>query len=196
VSIGLDQRADRRGFHPEACERLAELLEQLAGNNPSPRRFIVALGRDGAGIRPGFIGVVDLLRGGKDIIVGRGFRRHYADATTGQVRHFAGTATATARFGPRLTRWLSEHVRNDPVASADGRLTDAGIDFARELLDRRLEVTEAAGWIRRNLCNGSDQPKGEGCDDKPAEQQTPEWLAAKETPKFRRVHPRAPRESD
>jgi hypothetical protein len=138
----------------DACERLVGLVGQLARQEPSPRRLLARLGREGAGIRPGPLGMVDLARGGRDLIRGRGFRRQFDDATSGQVRHFTGIAVATSLMGPRLTRWTSQRIRHDPLASADGRLTEAGIEFARRLLEGTLPVGAAAGWVHETLCAG------------------------------------------
>lgn len=142
----------RREVHQDACERLAALASRIAPRDPSPRRFLTALGREAAGIRPGPAGLVDLARGGRNILVGHGFKRRYDDATTGQVRHFAGTAVAVATLGPSATVWVSEHLRGDPDRSADGRLTEAAARFADMVLSGALPVAEAGGWIERTLC--------------------------------------------
>lgn len=136
----------------DACAQLVALAARLGASRPSPRRFLAGLGREAAGIREGPLGLVDLARGGTDRLRGRGFRSPFDDSTTGQVRHFAGIAVAVAVLGSRSTRWISERVRHDPRKSADGRLTEAAIAFARALLDRRLAPADASEWIDRRLC--------------------------------------------
>lgn len=110
------------------------------------------LGTDAAGIRRGALAVADLARGGSNLIPGGGVKRHYDDETDGQIRHFAGIATASARIGPRLARTLSLTVLRDPPTSADGRLTDAAVEFSRQLLSGELPLADASGWIARRLC--------------------------------------------
>lgn len=150
----------------DACAQLVVLLEQLARDERSPRRFLVAVGRRGAGIRPGAAGMADLATGGRNMIRGRGFRPTFDDGTDGQVRHFTGIAFATGVFGPRITRWLSEHVGRDAASSADGRLSEAGIDFADRLLGGRLAVAAAPAWVADNVCARwaapTDSRPGEG----------------------------------
>ena len=140
----------------DACAELVELLERLAGEELSPRRFLAATGRFAAGIRPGLAGVVDLARGGRNMIAGRGFQHRFDDSTSGQVRHFAGIACAAGILGPRLTRWLSERVGRDHPASADGRLSEAAIELATGLLGGTLPVAAAPGWVRTVVCGDPD----------------------------------------
>jgi hypothetical protein len=135
-----------------ACQRLAGLASNLAAKDPTPERFLVDLGRQGAGIRPGRFALIDLAGDGRNIILGRGFRPEFDDGTRGQVRHFVGVGRASMFGGPVITRWLSENLRGDPADSPDGRLADEGIDFAQALLAGRLEVSAASGWIRERLC--------------------------------------------
>jgi len=135
----------------DACQRLVALVGHLAAREPSPRRLLLALGREAAGIREGPVGLIDLALGGRDVIIGRGMKPMFDDASRGQVRHFAGVATSTALLGPGLTRRLSI-VRGDSADSPDGRLSEAAIDFAAQLLSRRLAVASAADWLRTTLC--------------------------------------------
>ena len=136
----------------DACAELVQLLERLAGEQLPPRRFLASTGRFAAGIRPGFAGLVDLARGGRNMIAGRGFQPRFDDATSGQVRHFVGIACAAGILGPRLTRWLSERVGRDHRTSADGRLSEAAIEFATRLLNGALPVAAAPGWVRTVVC--------------------------------------------
>jgi hypothetical protein len=135
-----------------ACRRLAILAGNLAARDRSPERFLVDLGDQAAGIRPGQLALIDLARDGRNIIVGRGFKAEFDDGTNGQVRHFVGVARATMFGGPVLTRWISENVRRDAADSPDGRLADEGTDFAQALLAGRLAPSGASAWIRERLC--------------------------------------------
>ena len=136
----------------DACTELVELLERLASEEPSPRRFLASTGRFAAGIRPGVAGLADLARGGRNMIAGRGFQARFDDATSGQVRHFAGIACAAGILGPRLTRWLSERIGRDHPTSADGRLSEAAIELATRLLSGALPVSDAPAWVRTVVC--------------------------------------------
>ena len=135
-----------------ACQRLAGLAANLAVRDRTAERFLIDLGQQGAGIRPGRFALIDLARDGRNIILGRGFKREFDDGTRGQVRHFVGVARASMFGGSALTRWISENLRRDPAGSPDGRLADEGIDFAQALLAGRLELSEASEWIRETLC--------------------------------------------
>jgi hypothetical protein len=135
-----------------ACQRLAGLVANIAVRDRSPERFLVDLGKEGAGIRSGRFALIDLANDGRNIILGRGFRPEFDDGTRGQVRHFVGVARASMFGGSDLTRWISENLRRDPADSPDGRLADEGIDFAQALLADRLEPSEASAWIRERLC--------------------------------------------
>lgn len=139
---------------PDACTQLVSLLQRLATVERSPRRFLTALGRQAAGIRSGPAGMLDLATGGRNVFRGRGFKVAFDDATDGQVRHFAGVALATTILGARLTRWASVHVGRDQPGSADGRLTDAAIEFASCLLGGSLPVASAPGWVQDVVCAG------------------------------------------
>lgn len=66
-----------------------------------------------------------------------------------------GIARSAIVLGPALTVWVSERLRRDARTSADGRLTLLAVEFARELMSRRLPLDEAASWIRSNLCDDS-----------------------------------------
>jgi hypothetical protein len=135
-----------------ACQRLASLAANLAARDRTAERFLTDLGQQAAGIRPGGVGLIDLARDGRNIILGRGFRSEFDDGTRGQVRHFAGVARASMFGGTVVTRWISENLRRDPADSPDGRLADEGIDFAQSLLAGRLSLSAASGWIRERLC--------------------------------------------
>ena len=135
-----------------ACQRLAGLAANLAVRDRTAERFLIDLGQQGAGIRPGRFALIDLARDGHNIILGRGFKTEFDDGTRGQVRHFVGVARASMFGGSALTRWISENLRRDPAGSPDGRLADEGIDFAQALLAGRLELSEASEWIRATLC--------------------------------------------
>jgi hypothetical protein len=135
-----------------ACERLSELAGQLAEADDDVNAFLLDLGQQAAGIRPGRRGLADLARGGHNRILGNGFKRPYDDGTRGQVRHFVGFARATIYGGASPTRWISEHLRNDAAGSPDGRLGDEGIEFTQDLLQGKLELSSASEWLRTRLC--------------------------------------------
>lgn len=137
----------------DACARLVALIERLSSETTEPKQFLIRLGSEAAGIRTGPLGYVDLARGGKNRLPGGGVRAVLDDDTDGQIRHFVGIATAAARIGPRLTRWLSVVVGRDEPTSADGRLSDLAVTFARDLLAGTLPVTDAAAWVRRHVCS-------------------------------------------
>jgi hypothetical protein len=143
-----------------ACQQLTALAEKIAGENPalSPKEFILALGEQAAGIKGGFRGFFDLLKGGKNLLPGSGFKPEYDDSSGGQVRHFVGIAVSSLRFGPKLTVWLSETVRRDPADTPDGRLTLVAVDFSQKLLKGELPITAAGQWLRDNLCHSQSQP--------------------------------------
>jgi hypothetical protein len=141
-----------QGLTGTACQRLAGLAGQLAGEDPAPAEFIAVLGQDAAGIRRGSRAFSDLLRGGHNRIPGGGFLARYDDGTQGQVRHFAGIAVATLFAQGSATRWISEHLRDDPAGSPDGRLTERGIDFATAVLRGKLALADTRDWIRTRLC--------------------------------------------
>jgi len=146
------------GIEGNGCAALVALAVREAANGPGVRRFLDRLGRAGAGIRPGAVGLLDLARAGRNTLPGRGFRDELCDGTDGQVRHFCGIVFACGRFGRRLTRLISIHVRRDPADSADGRLTDLAIEFVGLLHARELAVTDAPDWLRRKLC-APDTPR-------------------------------------
>lgn len=135
-----------------ACQRLAGLAANIAARDRSAERFLIDLGKQGAGIRTGRFALIDLANDGRNIILGRGFMPEFDDGTRGQVRHFVGVSRASMFGGSALTRWISENLRRDPADSPDGRLADEGIDFAQALLAGRLEPSEASAWIRDRLC--------------------------------------------
>lgn len=135
-----------------ACAQLVVMIERLSVESPEPKRFLLRLGTEAAGIRTGPMGLLDLARGGRNRLPGSGVRATFDDDTDGQIRHFVGIATASARIGPALTRWLSVVVGRDAPASADGKLTDLAVIFAREVLDGSLPVRDAAAWVRQRVC--------------------------------------------
>jgi hypothetical protein len=152
----LPQHRDRPLHLPrlkqDACTALIEVLESLADNGISGRRFLQQLANRVAGVRPGAAGLIDLAGGGTDVLRGRGFAARYDDGTTGQARHFAGIAYSTALFGARLTRLLSVRVRGDGPDSPDGHLTEAAISFSTGLMAGRIRPQDAPQWVRTTLC--------------------------------------------
>jgi hypothetical protein len=151
-SAGGSAEARTEPLSGTACQRLAGLAANLAARDHTAERFLIDLGRQGAGIRSGRFALVDLARDGHNVILGRGFKSEFDDGTRGQVRHFAGVARASMFSGSVVTRWISEHPRRDPAGSPDGRLADQGINFAQALLAGRLKLSAASGWIRDRLC--------------------------------------------
>ena len=146
-----------------ACAALVALAAREGVPGIVPRRFIERLGHAGAGIRPGVRGLVDLALAGENRLPGHGFRAELDDGTAGQARHFCGIAASCARFGPRLTWWVSVHLRRDAPDTPDGRLTDLAIAFVESLLGGELGVGAAPEWLRRELCDrvppfNSDEP--------------------------------------
>ena len=135
-----------------ACERLAGLAANLAETDDDVNDFLLDLGQQAGGISKGRRALSDLARGGRNRIPGKGFRQRFDDGSIGQVRHFVGYARASMFGGTDVTRWISEHLRDDPPDSPDGRLGDEGIEFAQNLLGGRLELSEASDWLRTNLC--------------------------------------------
>jgi hypothetical protein len=136
-----------------ACRRMAGVTASLAERGVSPLALLRELGRRVAGIRPPPRAFGDLARGGRDLLPGGGFRAPYDDGSAGQARHFAGIAVATTVVGGAVpTRLISERLRDDPRGSADGQLTEAGIEFATRLRDGDLALAEAPGWILENVC--------------------------------------------
>ena len=136
----------------DACAALADSIDRLARRGYSNRRFLTELGRVG-GVRRGPLWVMDAAGGGRNRLPGGGFRSAVDDATEGQARHFAGTVAVAARIGGRLTRWLTTAVLRDAPESADGRLSDEAIEFARLVRSGELAQADASGWVRRRLCH-------------------------------------------
>ena len=136
----------------DACARLVATIERLAAETASPRELLLRLGTEAAGIRRGPRGFIDLARGGRNRMPGGGVQPRLDDDTGGQIRHFAGIATAAARVGPTPARWLSIHLGRDAPTSADGRLTDLAVSFARQLLRGELAITDAAPWVDARFC--------------------------------------------
>jgi hypothetical protein len=139
-------------YQGSACRRLAGLAAKLAESEPTPVVFLRDLGKRAAGIRQGPRAYGDLARGGRNVIVGRGFLRRFDDGTQGQVRHFAGIAIATSLGGGSYTRRISIFVRDDPLDSPDGQLTEEGIAFASEVLSGDLDLEETPEWLLEHLC--------------------------------------------
>ena len=140
------------GSKRDGCAALVELAAREALARPTPRAFVRRLGRLGAGVRPGALGLLDLARAGSDGVPGRGFLPELDDGTPGQARHFCGVAECCYRFGAAPTRWVSIHLRRDPPDEPDGRLTDLAIEFVGLLRRGDLDVAEASVWLRRTLC--------------------------------------------
>ncbi|WP_353813573.1 hypothetical protein [Agromyces sp. SYSU T00266] len=138
----------------DACAALADSIDRLAERGYSDRRFLKELGRV-AGVRRGPLWMLDAASGGVNRLRGRGFRRHVDDRTDGQARHFAGTVAVAARIGGPLTRWLTTVVLRDPPTSADGRLSDEAIEFARLVGSGAMSQADAAGWVRERLCHAA-----------------------------------------
>ena len=141
---------------PDACQRLAALVDELAESAADGTQLLLALGERAAGIRPGLRGLVDLLRGGDNPIVGDGLLPALSDGSGRQVRHFAGTARAVVQLGPGPTRLLSQRVRADRRHSPDGRLGEVAIAFAVEVRSGDLPLRRAGDWIRRHVCEGNN----------------------------------------
>lgn len=138
----------------DACAELVRIAEEIVAEHPdiSARDFLQELGWRVAGIEPGIEGLIELARGGENVVSGGGFRPEFDDGSRGQARHFAGIAAAVARLGSRFTTWAGEHALRDDPDSADGRLTEAAVTFARALLDGELPVTDSGDWIESNIC--------------------------------------------
>jgi hypothetical protein len=136
----------------DACARLAESIDRLAGRGHSSGRFLRELGR-AAGVRRGPLWLTDAATGGRNRIRGRGFHPAVDDDTDGQARHFAGTVAVAARLGGAITRWLVVHVLRDPLDSPDGRLSDEAIEFVRLVRSGELPQADAADWVRDRLCH-------------------------------------------
>lgn len=136
----------------DACTALVNACDRIAAHAPSPRTFLVELGRQVAGVRRGPLWPLDAGRGGRNRLRGRGFRAHVDDGTDGQARHFAGIIAVAARIGNGPTQWLSIQVGRDAPESADGRLTDHALDFVRLIRSGQLAPTEAGRWIEREIC--------------------------------------------
>ena len=142
-------------FSGSACRRMAGLAATLAEREETAAEFLRAFGRAAAGIRPPPRAYGDLARGGRNLISGKGFLARFDDGTLGQARHFAGIAVASTFGGAEATRFLSIFVRDDPLGSADGQLTEEGILFSTEVLDGDLTPDETPGWLLEHLCRRS-----------------------------------------
>jgi hypothetical protein len=135
-----------------AAQALAALCDLVVAADPdlAPADLVARLGEQAAGIAPGRAGWGDLLRGGSNRLPGHGFAAPYDDGTPGQVRHFAGTAAACLRLGPRLTR-VAAVLTGDLPGSADLRLSEQAVAFTRALTAGDLAPADAADWIRAHL---------------------------------------------
>ncbi|MCS5719971.1 hypothetical protein N1027_17710 [Herbiconiux sp. CPCC 205763] len=140
----------------DACTRLCSVADEIAGraiaSRATPRRFLVEFGHAAGGVRTGPLWLLDAARGGRNRIVGQGFAPEFDDSTRGQARHFAGIVAVATRIGPTPARWASVHLGRDRPDSADGRLTDAAIEFTRLVASGRLALGEASTWIAHRLC--------------------------------------------
>lgn len=141
-----------------ACTELSNLVAEIAAEGHSPRRFLVELGRRGAGVRLGPLWVLDAARGGHNPIEGAGFRPEFDDSTHGQPRHFAGVTATAIRIGIPLTRFLAVNVLGDPINSADGRLSETAFEFVRAIRSGALRTVDAPEWIRDRLCGAASLP--------------------------------------
>ncbi|SMH27853.1 hypothetical protein SAMN06295885_0062 [Rathayibacter oskolensis] len=135
-----------------ACLILADRVDALAASSPPPRALIRSVATEVAGIRPGPLGAIDLLGGGRNRIRGRGFLGPYDDGTRGQARHFAGVAGATLYLGGGLARLFLRTAGGDRKGSADDRLTRRAVEWSRLLRRGELAGSEAGEWIRREVC--------------------------------------------
>lgn len=135
-----------------AAGSLAQVCDLVASAQPDldGRGFLEALGQQAAGITPGRAGWVDLATGGRNTLLGDGFRPELDDGTHKQVRHFAGTAAAAARMGSATTR-VASRLRGDLPGTADDRLSAAAIEFAHDLRHGVLAPSGAGAWVRRRL---------------------------------------------
>lgn len=136
---------------PDGCELLAHVADRLAARGLPPRRFLRGLAWNVALIRPGAVGVLDLVSGGSNRVRGGGFRAEFDDGSTGQPRHFAGVAVAPLFLGDRLARWAARHVLRDAEGSPDHALSLVALEFSRGLRDGSLPVGDAGSWIRERL---------------------------------------------
>lgn len=148
----------------DACAALADSIDRLAQRGYSGRRFLKEVGW-AAGVRRGPFWLLDAASGGSNRLRGRGFRRGVDDASDGQARHFAGTVAVAGRIGGRLTRWLTVIALRDGPDSADGRLSEEAIEFARLIRSGELSQADAAGWVHRRLCHAPDV--GSAADGRP-----------------------------
>ena len=142
--------------YAQLASRVADTATRLGRQTTDPTTFIRALGRAAAGIHTDSRALLDLARGGRDVLIGGGFRSAFSDGTPGQARHFAGIAVAASYGGGDSTRALSISARRDPPNSADGRLTDEAIAFEGALRRGELTTDVAGDWILARICRQSD----------------------------------------
>ncbi len=149
-AIDLAELSDE--FKGSSCRRLAGVAAKLAERSPNRQEFLSSIGRQVAGIRPPPRAFGDLARGGRNRIPGKGFLLRFDDGSQGQARHFAGIVVAASFGGETATRLISIYGRNDPLRSPDGRLTEEGIAFSRQILSGELALAEAPPWLLDHLC--------------------------------------------
>jgi hypothetical protein len=137
-----------------ACGALSVLTNLIAAHLAAdePRMLIHRLAEQAAGIRPGLLGIGDLIRGGSNHLPGAGLLSHYDDGTFGQVRHFCGIAAAVERVGGSVTLLLSERLLGDLPGTPDDHLTRKAMEFTDLLLTGELPMAAAGGWISENIC--------------------------------------------
>jgi hypothetical protein len=138
----------------DGCQALASTADAIAIDQPDiePRAFIRELAHRVAGIDPGVTGVVDLAKGGENLVAGEGFREPFDDHSQGQARHFAGIAASVERFGATATLVAGETLGRDPPESADGKLSRAAVVFVSKLIDGELVPSDTGQWIRDHIC--------------------------------------------
>jgi hypothetical protein len=138
----------------DGCQALASTADEIVEEQPDiePRSFIRELARRVAGIDPRLSGVIDLAKGGENIVAGEGFRELFDDDTQGQARHFAGIAASIERFGATATLMAGDILLGDPPESADGKLSRATAVFVSKLIDGELVTSDAGQWIRDHIC--------------------------------------------
>jgi hypothetical protein len=136
------------------CGRIVALAKREGQRHSDPRAFLLAFGRKGAGIRTGLCGVWDLGRGGRDVLRGGGFKEEFDDGSGGQPRHFCGIVVSACWFGRHMTRIVSVLIRHDRPDSADGRLSDAALEFVRNVRTGEVSVAAAHIWLAARLCDG------------------------------------------
>lgn len=136
----------------DGCNELVALIHDAASTAQTFRQFFKDIGLRGAGIRPGWRGLMDLAKGGTNILRGKGFKPRFDDGTSGQVRHFCGVVATANAVGANTARFLLVYIAKDSLESADGQLSEAAIDFVQVIKSQQLRMDEAPRWISENLC--------------------------------------------